>query len=1031
MIKNVLIGTLFITLIPFLCVAQTDTTGMNQQYEQAIELMEDGEFTKASLLFKEIVPAYQTIAPDQYYKGLVNIGRCYLATGRKDSANYYIDDVLENTTPDSLTWLTAKYYKSQFFIRNYQLQQSIEILQLIESKLKEINSEDANKILARTEYDLGMHFWSQMQTRKGIDYMHKALALRKKLFGEKSESVAYLSAFMAYGYMQLGELEMSKTLIEDALDYFRYADKTDVAVNLQAAGIYTIAGELNLSLELLREGLLAYEQQEMNNSVFKSSLLDLLVNNLTSLDRAGEAKIYIQELLRLKKESFGEESLLYYTSLINLGNSYTVLEMYDSARYYLNTATEIQQKIKVPDSYRGVLLFQIGKTYLDESKHEIGRSYIRKAIEASNKEIEEFKSLNELRSELKGVPYYQWELAKSYKQSGEISSALAEIQKGLIFTAKKFDSEKITDNPPISNFINSGMAVELLKDKAELLLMSEGFEEDQAKALALNCYKLADQLRAEYNKTLTNKADIVILDQRWRPIYSGLIDLSDSLEEKYKYMETSRAIIFRRNSSEEIAKTQSEIPSALLQYEDSIKRSITTFKSEMLSGNDSIEAVASANYYKNKRKLDSLFAYYTEQYPSYYRLKYAEDIATIEDVRQSLDKSTIMLQFHVGEEKIYSFSTSDTDTRMDEITLTDSLRTAIDTYKEQLRSGESYHKETFESISWYLYDKLVSKTLAGYSDGDFEKLVILPDGILWNVNFELLLTAPAGDYKKKDIPYLFRDFAIRYVYSQSVLKARKNANRKSTKSLLAFSYGDTDITEAGKQVSLSLLRSEKEELPGSRQEIKSIANLVDGDYYYGSFASEQQFKEIAADYKILHLAVHGITDSEEPDHSRLDFYQKGESDEDGQLHAFELYDMRLNADLAVLSACNTGSGSVEDGEGIMSIGRAFSYAGVNSLLLTRWEISDTFTPQIMETFYGELKAGKTKSEALRTAKLTFLENSDNLTANPFYWASFYILGDDKPVEISERSGYWIYIIGAIAGILIVLLVIFGLTRNMQ
>ena len=73
---------------------------------------------------------------------------------------------------------------------------------------------------------------------------------------------------------------------------------------------------------------------------------------------------------------------------------------------------------------------------------------------------------------------------------------------------------------------------------------------------------------------------------------------------------------------------------------------------------------------------------------------------------------------------------------------------------------------------------------------------------------------------------------------------------------------------------MSLLRSTKEELPGSRCEIKSIANLIEGDYYYGAFASEQQFKEVAGDYRVLHLAVHGITDNSEPDNSRLDFFLK-------------------------------------------------------------------------------------------------------------------------------------------------------------
>ena len=217
----------------------------------------------------------------------------------------------------------------------------------------------------------------------------------------------------------------------------------------------------------------------------------------------------------------------------------------------------------------------------------------------------------------------------------------------------------------------------------------------------------------------------------------------------------------------------------------------------------------------------------------------------------------------------------------------------------------------------------------------------------------------------------------------------------------------------GGQMSLLNLRSEEKKLPGSAVEIASISKQFNGDYIFGNQASEKLFKELSPNYQILHLAIHGETNDSIPEYSNLSFYAKGDTIEDGQLYAFELYNLDLNADLAVLSACNTGSGKIVNGEGVMSLGRAFAHAGVRSLLLTRDEVSDATSPRIIQLFYEELKKGKRKSDALRSAKLRFLKEANNITSDPFYWSSYYTLGDDSSIEFQrDRTNRTIVIIGS-------------------
>ena len=354
--------------------------------------------------------------------------------------------------------------------------------------------------------------------------------------------------------------------------------------------------------------------------------------------------------------------------------------------------------------------------------------------------------------------------------------------------------------------------------------------------------------------------------------------------------------------------------------------------------------------------------------------------------------------------------------------------TSYHVFRDHLQIGLD-NNENLTELSYSIYRQVVKPVLNQERTISKNKILIIPDGSLWNLNFDLLLSSDEQSVIDNSWPFLIKDYAINYQYATALSFEEQSEKDFTQGAMLAFSYGDTEEV-AGEQISFETMRSEFVELPGSRKEIRAVADIIDGDYYYGEFASEEKFKQIAKDYQIIHLAVHGNTNNENPEYSKLDFYNKSDSVEDGKLHAFELYNMKLNADLAVLSACNTGSGKVVNGEGVLSLGRAFAYAGVNSLLLTRWEVSDAFTPKIMKVFYQELMKGKRKSDALRIAKLEFLLNADNITSKPLYWSSFYIIGDDSPILLHDKKAFnWWVIFAGIVFVSAIFLMILKLNRT--
>jgi CHAT domain-containing protein len=130
--------------------------------------------------------------------------------------------------------------------------------------------------------------------------------------------------------------------------------------------------------------------------------------------------------------------------------------------------------------------------------------------------------------------------------------------------------------------------------------------------------------------------------------------------------------------------------------------------------------------------------------------------------------------------------------------------------------------------------------------------------------------------------------------------------------------------------------------------------------------------------------------------------------------------MKLNAQMAVLSSCNSGLGKMHKGEGMMSLARGFIYAGCPSIIMTLWQVADKSSSELMTSFYKYLKRGKSKQEAMRLAKIDYLEVADDLTSNPYFWSGFVVLGDGSPIYRKSGFAYWMIVISVFAGLLIFL-----------
>ena len=296
----------------------------------------------------------------------------------------------------------------------------------------------------------------------------------------------------------------------------------------------------------------------------------------------------------------------------------------------------------------------------------------------------------------------------------------------------------------------------------------------------------------------------------------------------------------------------------------------------------------------------------------------------------------------------------------------------------------------FRTSAAMLYDLLLKPAetqLRGKSN-----LIIAPDNTLWNLPFQALVSGPNR--------FLIQDAAIAYVPSLTVLREmtkRREARTGGPASLLALGnpvVGNDTI----KRTELPLRDGKLEPLPEAEQEVKALGRLYGESrsrIYIGADAREDRVKSEAGRAKILHFATHGILNNASPMYSHLALAEGG-AGQDGLLEAWELMQLDLQADLVVLSACETARGRIGAGEGMIGFSWAMFIAGVPSIVVSQWKVESAGTRDLMVDFHRGLLATKskpTKAEALRQAALKLLKRPE--TNHPFYWAGFVLVGDGR------------------------------------
>ncbi len=544
-------------------------------------------------------------------------------------------------------------------------------------------------------------------------------------------------------------------------------------------------------------------------------------------------------------------------------------------------------------------------------------------------------------------------------------------------------------------------------------------------------FKVSDITKNEYSAEESK----LIHGEKLKDFYEKAISINleiakfdpDYYNKVFEYIEKSKAAQIFFQLKDLNARNIAGIPDSLLLMEKIIKKNLAYVYTmiQKIKENNIIDSVKLRNY-ENKHfdltmESDSLINLFETNYPQYKAIKYSLNYPTIKEIQNKLDVNSALVEYFTGDSVLYTVLISADTFLVFKMTTGDNFHKKIFDYVQSIKC---FDINKFYSESSRLYELLVKPVYNFVINKN--KLIIIPDEYLNNLPFETLITKRV---KNKDFffdlslaDFLIKKFNIVYNYSSFLWLNSKNPdlNRETGEGFLGMApvfseqngyikdNYDFPFDSLEKQICLRhITRAGKEfnVMPYTEIEVNSIIDLFDkanlpAKGYFIKDATEDAFKNNCEDYKYLHIATHGFVNEKFPGASGLAFSQIKQTDtiknnqlflNDGILFLNEIYNLEINSDLVVLSACETGVGKLVRGEGLMAISRGFVYSGVPNIVFSLWNISDKYTKDLMVEFYKDILMGKDYSTSIRNAKLKLINNE--ITSHPYYWSGFLLMGN--------------------------------------
>lgn len=993
------------------------TFGKQQQLKGSVK------YNAKTIRLNKLNVRFQELLSNPKYKSYTFTKKAILDSILIEVSDRSIDSLVKS---DSY-YLSGMYY---LFSRVYDdalvmLNESYKIRDLINVK---------DERTARILYNLGLIYiaFGDFYTVKELNI--KAIDLYKSIMGNSNIILVDPYSALASAYIELQETEKALSISNDALSIAKA--HSDSISPQRLSDLYSNLGVCYSRLADYSNARIYFEISESiqsrnqpDNTQSYINLINSLAITYDALGLNDKSEDYYQKGVALALASSENSSItlnIVNSYAINLANSENFKKSEELYKLLLEKATkkkesEPQIYFEVLNDYADFLREYVKNFSLSIEYNEMCMNYLE-------------KNPNDLI--LRNRVYVSYAL--SLLKGGEYEKALTTIQ-DLIILQYNLDSDfELFSNPDINLIKPDKISLKIFRTKYNILL--DNFRKTNNVEIlktAARTSELVISLLEKMRINISEEESKLLLGDKYRELYFNAIrDFNDLfkltgdskyLSKAFEYSEKSK-VAGLLASTRELKAAQFQIPAELGQLEFRLKRELGTLNA-MISEetnkkilNQMLINSLNEKILETTRVRDSLISEFSRHYPAYYSVKYNTEVADIESVPDIVGRNGNYLNYVLSDTVLYIFVANRKNNNLISISVDSSFLDKVKQFRSLLLKPSPSEDATsafisFQKTGYGLY-KILIEPIRPFLISD--QLVISPDNMLSYIPFTAL---PVKDEhltnrQYRALHYLHEDFDISYTYSATYLAESDIHNLKISNKSVSFAPSYTDTINI-KSVLMSRQAEDRvlRDLPYARQEAEYVSGITNGMLYENTDAKESVFKNVSGNYGIIHLAMHTLLNDKDPMRSTLIFSPESDTLNDGHLRTFEVYGIPLKAKMVVLSSCNTGSGFLSTGEGILSLARGFIYSGSQSVVMSMWEIEDRSGTEIVKLFYDNLKKGYSKSVALRKARITYLKKSDMLRSHPYYWSTLVVYGDNSPIYCNR------YLLTALAAIVLVLTVL--------
>lgn len=979
-----------------------------------------GQYADAEKIYLEQVEIKKELYGEEapkYLNALNSLAILYFRMGKYDASEQYYKQTIElskkhlgldhTTHANSLNNLASLYLQ----IGNLEAAEPL-YMQSIGIMKRTVGTEHADYALALNNLAYLYYLMGQYESVEPL--WLKSTAIRKNTVGEQHPDYASSLNNLSNLYQKIGKYEEAEPLMIQAKEIIKakYGEthpKYATYLN-NLASLYESMSRYKEAEPLYQQSILVCKKRlGERHPDYASSLHNLAHLYYTTGQYAAAEKLYLQSQ-KIWKESVGEMHQDYATSLNNLGGLYSAKGDYDAAMPLYRQSIEInKQSLGTRHPSYATALNNMAILYHKMDNLEPAFTHCMTSIAANSRDFEKTFPNILSKTEDETIQYTTANCCASFTPNQLLDLSKLDYNSSQIFNQSLLNLLSISKS--------QGAAT---KNK------------EQLKA-HYNICKAAMQVNERVRNGFSGKTNkLRVLKNNSLFVKYGIdaaLSLDEAIyyDEAFSFAEQNKSVLLADAVKGNRARILGDLPDSLALKEIKLQKrkdQLKKRKAESTSKETTLKITAEEN--KLNQEVDLFLNSLKDKYPKYHSLKYENITVNAKETQASLPSKTLLLEYFVTDSITYLFAVSKTSIELFPLKVTQeqlkkqikTLRFSLSNYQYILKKSELAQQLYTESAYWF-YKEMLSVALG---NKEIDNLIVITDGELGHLPFEafLLEQVPQGKIDYASLHYLVKDYNISYNYSATLWKENLDApaaNNNHKIFACAASYPTVDSSLLDLRLpNIFNLRNTLTPLPEAKTEINTLSQVFDGLFLSKDSTNEAFFKEHAQNYGVIHLATHGLLHPRVPMLSSLAFTENRDSLEDNFLQAHEIAHLHLNADLVVLSACETGYGKFEQGEGVISLARSFMYAGTPSLVVSLWQVNDQSTAVIMNYFYEYIADGLPKDVALRQAKLDYLKIANKIAGHPAFWSPFIQLGNTSSVKISRKRSVspWLIGLGAVA-----------------